>query len=147
MRRTGKDIYEGAGGREEGIVTKHHRSETYLRLGTASAGPQPMQPRTAQPSEHAVAAHGETSECEIKKATAAMPAQTTQIPPGAVAPKIGTREPHPMDAVHQEGEKSHVVLSFSTFVTQFPIRAFGRSRPAADATREVVERWLLDGLM
>jgi hypothetical protein len=25
--------------------------------------------------------------------------------------------------------------------------AFGRSRPAADATREVVERWLLDGLM
>jgi hypothetical protein len=26
-------------------------------------------------------------------------------------------------------------------------RAFGRSRPAADATREVVERWLLDGLM
>jgi hypothetical protein len=27
------------------------------------------------------------------------------------------------------------------------IRALGRSRPAADATREVVERWLLDGLM
>jgi len=25
--------------------------------------------------------------------------------------------------------------------------AFGRSRPAADASREVVERWLLDGLM
>jgi len=24
---------------------------------------------------------------------------------------------------------------------------FGRSRPAADASREVVERWLLDGLM
>jgi hypothetical protein len=24
--------------------------------------------------------------------------------------------------------------------------AFGRSRPAADASREVVERWLLDGL-
>jgi hypothetical protein len=29
----------------------------------------------------------------------------------------------------------------------FPITAFGRSRPAADASREVVERWLLDGLM
>jgi hypothetical protein len=28
-----------------------------------------------------------------------------------------------------------------------PSTAFGRSRPAADATREVVERWLLDGLM
>ena len=27
-----------------------------------------------------------------------------------------------------------------------PVRAFGRSRPAADASREVVERWLLDGL-
>ena len=27
-----------------------------------------------------------------------------------------------------------------------PITAFGRSRPAADASREVVERWLLDGL-
>ena len=26
------------------------------------------------------------------------------------------------------------------------VSAFGRSRPAADATREVVERWLLDGL-
>jgi len=25
--------------------------------------------------------------------------------------------------------------------------AFGRSRPAADATREAVEHWLLDGLM
>jgi len=25
------------------------------------------------------------------------------------------------------------------------ITAFGRSRPAADATREVVERWFLDG--
>jgi len=27
------------------------------------------------------------------------------------------------------------------------VTAFGRSRPAADASREVVERWLLDGLM
>jgi hypothetical protein len=26
------------------------------------------------------------------------------------------------------------------------IATFGRSRPAADASREVVERWLLDGL-
>jgi hypothetical protein len=30
---------------------------------------------------------------------------------------------------------------------KFPITAFGRSRPAADASREVVERCLLDGLM
>jgi hypothetical protein len=29
----------------------------------------------------------------------------------------------------------------------FTDTAFGRSRPAADASREVVERWLLDGLM
>ncbi|MFI5096117.1 MAG: hypothetical protein ACHQIK_22075, partial [Candidatus Acidiferrales bacterium] len=29
---------------------------------------------------------------------------------------------------------------------QFPVTALGRSRPAADASREVVERWLLDGL-
>jgi hypothetical protein len=28
-----------------------------------------------------------------------------------------------------------------------PVTALGRSRPAADATREAVERWLLDGLM
>ncbi len=36
----------------------------------------------------------------------------------------------------------------STLVkSQFPVRALGRSRPAADATREAVERWLLDGLM
>jgi hypothetical protein len=28
-----------------------------------------------------------------------------------------------------------------------PITAFGRSRPAADASREVVDRWLLDALM
>jgi hypothetical protein len=28
-----------------------------------------------------------------------------------------------------------------------PVRAFERSHPAADASREVVERWLLDGLM
>jgi hypothetical protein len=27
------------------------------------------------------------------------------------------------------------------------ITAFGRSRPAADASREVVKHWLLDGLM
>jgi hypothetical protein len=27
-----------------------------------------------------------------------------------------------------------------------PVTAFERSRPAADATREVVERWLLYGL-
>jgi len=27
-----------------------------------------------------------------------------------------------------------------------PVNAFERSRPAADATREVVERWLLYGL-
>jgi hypothetical protein len=27
------------------------------------------------------------------------------------------------------------------------VTALGRSRPAADASREVVERWLLDGLM
>src|SRR5215469_13038317 len=31
-------------------------------------------------------------------------------------------------------------------VRTFPILSFGRSRPAADASREVVERWLLDGL-
>jgi hypothetical protein len=30
--------------------------------------------------------------------------------------------------------------------TTSPITAFGRSRPAADAAREVAERWLLDGL-
>jgi hypothetical protein len=29
----------------------------------------------------------------------------------------------------------------------FAVTPFGRSRPAADASREVVERWLLDGLM
>jgi len=29
---------------------------------------------------------------------------------------------------------------------KWTITAFGRSRPAADASREVVERWLLDGL-
>jgi len=28
-----------------------------------------------------------------------------------------------------------------------PVNAFGRGRPAADASREVVEHWLLDGLM
>jgi hypothetical protein len=28
----------------------------------------------------------------------------------------------------------------------FPRTAFGRSRPAADAAREAVERWLFDGL-
>jgi hypothetical protein len=27
-----------------------------------------------------------------------------------------------------------------------PVSALGRSRPAADASREVVECWLLDGL-
>jgi len=27
-----------------------------------------------------------------------------------------------------------------------PVSSFGRSRPAADAAREVVERWLLDGV-
>jgi hypothetical protein len=27
------------------------------------------------------------------------------------------------------------------------VTLLGRSRPAADASREVVERWLLDGLM
>jgi hypothetical protein len=32
-------------------------------------------------------------------------------------------------------------------IPTFPVRAFGRSRPAADASREVVERWLLDDLM
>ena len=31
-------------------------------------------------------------------------------------------------------------------VRTFPVTAFGRSRPAADASREVVECWLLDGL-
>ncbi len=30
---------------------------------------------------------------------------------------------------------------------KFPINALGRSRPAADATREAGEHWLLDGLM
>ena len=36
------------------------------------------------------------------------------------------------------------ILELASSIT---ICAFGRSRPAADATREVVERWLLDGLM
>jgi len=31
--------------------------------------------------------------------------------------------------------------------TTVPPRGLERSHPAADATREVVERWLLDGLM
>jgi hypothetical protein len=31
--------------------------------------------------------------------------------------------------------------------SQSPRTPFGRSRPAADASREVVERWLRDGLM
>jgi hypothetical protein len=30
--------------------------------------------------------------------------------------------------------------------SSWTVSAFGRSRPAADASREVVERWLLDGL-
>jgi len=29
---------------------------------------------------------------------------------------------------------------------KLPVTALGRSRPAADATREVVEGWLVDGL-
>src|SRR5271167_999818 len=31
-------------------------------------------------------------------------------------------------------------------ISTSPVTAFGRSRPAADASREVVQRWLLDGL-
>jgi hypothetical protein len=31
-------------------------------------------------------------------------------------------------------------------ISTSPVTAFGRSRPAADASREVEERWLLYGL-
>jgi glycosyltransferase involved in cell wall biosynthesis len=41
----------------------------------------------------------------------------------------------------------HSRAFFRGFCATFTVTAFGRSRPAADATREVVERWLLDGLM
>jgi len=34
---------------------------------------------------------------------------------------------------------------FLILVPTFPVTALGRSRPAADASREVVERWLLYG--
>ena len=39
------------------------------------------------------------------------------------------------------------ILPQPSVVGQFPVNAFGRSRPAADATREAGEHWLLDGLM
>jgi hypothetical protein len=35
--------------------------------------------------------------------------------------------------------------SFESFAGQLPIILFERSRPAADATRDVVERWLPNG--
>jgi|SRR5580700_4103596 hypothetical protein len=42
---------------------------------------------------------------EIKKASAAMPIQASVIPPGAVMPKVQARQPHPMDALNEEGAR------------------------------------------
>jgi hypothetical protein len=39
------------------------------------------------------------------------------------------------------------VLIAPTISPLITTSALGRSRPAADATREAVEHWLLDGLM
>jgi hypothetical protein len=38
-------------------------------------------------------------------------------------------------------------VGYSSLIRLWKGCPFGRSRPAADASREVVERWLLDGLM
>ena len=48
-----------------------------------------------------------------------------------------------------EGLDLRNAMAFSTaraLSSQLPTTLFGRSRPAAGATREVEERWLLDGL-
>src|SRR6516225_9620887 len=54
-------------------------------------------------------------------------------------PRIERRETGPafvIETEHFQGESTTIC----------PITWLGRSRPAADASREVVERWLLDGL-
>ena len=40
-----------------------------------------------------------------------------------------------------------LITASAALVRTLPVTRLERSRPAADASREVVERWLLDGLM
>ena len=54
--------------------------------------------------------------------------------------KIGTMIPNLVSGSFPDADHRELLGSCNA-------RAFGRSRPAADATREVVEGWLLDDLM
>jgi hypothetical protein len=58
--------------------------------------------------------------------------------------QINRREPKPATETRQIALLWRVTNKCEI---TFPVSAFGRSRPAADASREVVEHWLLDGLM
>jgi len=46
-----------------------------------------------------------------------------------------------------ESESVNTSAFLITYLVSLPTTRLEPSRPAADATREVVERWLLDGLM
>jgi hypothetical protein len=47
---------------------------------------------------------------------------------------------------HGQGVTTSCLAISPELLQPMDTSAFGRSRPAADASREVVERWLLDGL-